>query len=242
MRILVFIFALFPALAMADTGRVQFYAAPALVDSGLVQYIRPRFSLKTQVGVDMVTDPADADLALGLEGRALFSGLGETWSLDVRSDAAHVQKFVDWLRSDVGRRTVQSFAPDGTPLFTEPQVQEREVVEIEVTGDAALGKRVSKAKCGRCHVTQTGDMGGIGSTPSFAVMRGFEDWFTRFSGFYILKPHPAFTQLEGVSDPFPMDRPSPIAPIELTLDELEAIMAYVTTLSPADLGNPLEHQ
>lgn len=242
MRMLVFILAMLPALAIAESDRVKLYAAPALVESGLVKYIRPRFSLKTQVGVDLTTERESADLALGREGWALFSGLGETWLIELRSDAANVQKFADWLRSDIGARTIQSFAPEGTPLFTEPQAQEREAVEVEISGDVQLGKRVSKVMCGRCHVTQAGDMGGIGSTPSFSVLRGFEDWDARFAGFYFLKPHPAFTQLEDVTDPFPIDRPSPIAPIEMTLEDLEAIMAYAASIRPADLGNPLEHQ
>ena len=239
---MVFILALLPGLAKADSDRVQFYAAPALIDSGLVQHIRPRFSLKTQVGVDMVADLDAADLVLGADGRALFSGLGETWHLDVRRDAAHVQKFADWLQSDIGARTLRSFAPQGEPIFTEPQVQEREVVELEISGDVALGARVSKIQCGRCHVIETGGMGGIGSTPSFAVMRSFDDWDVRFAGFYVMKPHAAFTQIEGVTDPFPIDRPSPIAPITLSLEDLEAMLAYVTSIAPADLGKPLAHQ
>ncbi|GGX71864.1 hypothetical protein GCM10007385_45990 [Tateyamaria omphalii] len=243
MRILVLILALLPGLAMADDKRVVFYAPPALVESGLIKHIAPRFSLKTQVRVEIADDPAVADLVLGSDGRALFSGLGQTWHMDLRGDGKGAQRFADWLTSDVGRRTVQSFAPDGEALFTEPQVQERVVAEVEMTGDAIAGQGVSWVKCGRCHATERGkDSFGIGSTPSFFVMRTFEDWQSRFAGFYTLKPHAAFTQLEGVTDPFPIDRPSPIAPIELTLDDLEAILAYVAVLDPADLGKPLEHQ
>ncbi|MEX0368198.1 MAG: hypothetical protein AB3N22_19195 [Ruegeria sp.] len=243
MRILVLILALLPGLAMADDKRVVFYAPPELVESGLIQHIAPRFSLKTQVRVETAVDPAEADRVLGSEGRALFSGLGQTWHMDLRSDTRGAQRFADWLTSDVGRRTVQGFAPEGTPLFTEPKVQKAVVAKVEMTGDAIAGQGVSWEKCGRCHVTERGRGGfGIGSTPSFFVMRGFEDWQSRFAGFYVLKPHGAFTQLEGVTDPFPIDRPSPIAPIELTLDELEAILAYVAVLDPADLGKPLEHQ
>ncbi|APX14259.1 hypothetical protein [Tateyamaria omphalii] len=243
MRMLVLILALLPGLAMADDKRVVFYAPPALVESGLIKHIAPRFSLKTQVRVEIADDPDEADLVLGPDGRALFSGLGETWHMDLRNDAKGAQRFANWLTSDVGRRTVQGFAPGGETLFTEPQVQERVVAKVEMTGDAIAGQEASWAKCGRCHVTERGRGGfGIGSTPSFYVMRGFEDWQARFAGFYVLKPHAAFTQLEGVTDPFPIDRPSPIAPIELTLDDLEAILAYVAVLDPADLGEPLNHQ
>jgi hypothetical protein len=74
------------------------------------------------------------------------------------------------------------------------------------------------------------------------VLRALPDWEQRFAAFYVLNPHPAFTQIADVTDPFPIDRPSPIAPIELDLDELEALMAYVTAMPAADLGDPLEHQ
>ena len=243
MRVLVLILALLPALAMADDRRVAFHAAPALVDSGLIKHIAPRFSLKTQVKVDMVDDPAAAEVVLGAEGRALFTGLGETWHLEVRGDGTGAKRFADWLTSQVGSRTIQGFAPEGAPIFSEPQVQQVAIAPVEMSGDAIAGQEASWVKCGRCHVTERGRGGfGIGSTPSFFVMRSFEDWQARFAGFYVLKPHAAFTQLEGVTDPFPIDRPSPIAPIELTLDDLESILAYVAALAPADLGKPLEHQ
>ncbi|MEL6453014.1 MAG: hypothetical protein AAFQ19_17310 [Pseudomonadota bacterium] len=243
MRMLVLILALWPGLAMADDKRVLFYAPPALVDSGLIKHIAPRFSLKTQVRVAFADDPSAAEVVLGPEGRALFTGLGQTWHLQVRGQGKGARRFADWLTSDVGRRTVQGFAPAGTALFSEPKVQERVVAQVEMSGDAIAGQEASWAKCGRCHVTERGRGGfGIGSTPSFFVMRGFEDWQARFAGFYVLKPHAAFTQLEGVTDPFPIDRPSPIAPIALTLDDLEAILAYVAALAPADLGDPLIHQ
>ena len=243
MRMLVVILALLPGLAMADERLVRFYAPPALIESGLIKHIAPRFSLKTQVRVEIVDDPGAAEVVLGPEGRALFSGLGQTWHMARRGDGKGAARFADWLTSQVGSRTIQGFAPDGETLFTAPKVEKAVVAGIEMTGDAIAGQAVSWAKCGRCHVTEKGRGGfGLGSTPSFFVMRGFEDWQSRFAAFYVLKPHPAFTQLEGVTDPFPIDRPSPIAPVELTLDDLEAILAYVAVIAPADLGKPLEHQ
>ena len=83
---------------------------------------------------------------------------------------------------------------------------------------------------------------GIGSTPSFFVLRALKDWDIRFQTFYSLNPHPSFTQIAEVTEPFPVDRPSPIVPVELTLDEFDAILAYVSALKPADLGAPLQLQ
>ena len=145
--------------------------------------------------------------------------------------------------SEIGVRTILSFAPDGTPVFKPPPSEASDAFAIEVSDEAIAGQEVSFVKCSRCHVTEQGrGIFGIGSTPSFAVMRGFEDWETRFATFFVLKPHMAFTQIEDVTDPFPLDRPSPISPVVLTLDDLDAILAYVAVIDPADLGSPLKHQ
>lgn len=244
MRILVvLIVVLLPGLARADDRQVTLYAPPALIESGLVQFIKPRFSLKTQVRVDIVDSAAAADLILGADGQALFSGLDTVWHLEQQRDTKGADRFADWLISEIGTRTILSFAPDGAPLFAPPPEEAIEVAALEITGDAIAGKEISYVKCSRCHVTERGrGIFGIGSTPSFAVMRGFEDWEARFAAFYVLNPHGAFTQVEGVTDPFPLDRPSPISPIILTLDDLDAILAYMAVLEPADLGEPLIHQ
>mmetsp|Transcript_28967 Transcript_28967/g.55474 ORF Transcript_28967/g.55474 Transcript_28967/m.55474 type:complete len:247 (+) Transcript_28967:2114-2854(+) len=244
MRILVvLIVALLPGLARAEDRQVALYAAPALIESGLVQHIKPRFSLKTQVRVEIVDTAEAADLVLGAEGTPLFSGLDTVWHLEQRRDTKGANRFSDWLNSEIGTRTILSFAPEGTPVFGPPPEETVEVVALEITGDAIAGKAVSYAKCSRCHVTERGrGTFGIGSTPSFFVMRSFEDWEARFAAFYVLNPHGAFTQIEDVTAPFPLDRPSPIAPITLTLDDLDAILAYVAVIDPADLGKPLQHQ
>ena len=82
----------------------------------------------------------------------------------------------------------------------------------------------------------------IGSTPSFALMRSFPDWDSRFEGFYALNPHPSFTIVAEVTGPFDETRPPPIAPLELSLEDIEAILAFVRTIEPADLGSPLKVQ
>ena len=94
--------------------------------------------------------------------------------------------------------------------------------------------------CGRCHVIgERNRMGGIGSTPGFAVIRTWPDWEAKMRGFYLLNPHPAFTQIEGVTDPFPADRPSPIHPVRLTEEQLARIIDYARRVAPADLGAPI---
>ncbi len=106
--------------------------------------------------------------------------------------------------------------------------------------DYAPGEKLTMINCGRCHkVSEKDRMGGIGSTPSFAVMRNWDDGEQRMKAFWTLRPHPAFTQVEGVTEPFPENRPSPIHPISLTLDELRVIIKYFRTIEPADLGPDL---
>lgn len=103
--------------------------------------------------------------------------------------------------------------------------------------DYAPGEKLTLFNCGRCHViNEKNRYGGIGSTPSFGALRTLPDWEDRFDAFYTLAPHPAFTQVEGITDPFPIDRPSPIHPLELTLDEIRTIKEFTRTITPKDLG------
>lgn len=233
-----------PLATLADDRLVRLFVPDALTNTGVLKFFGPRFSLKTQVRLKPATAPEEADLAIGDAGVPLFDGLGQTWYMTVHSaDHPGTQKLAAWLESDVGRRTILGFAPQGTPLFSPPSVQVAVVEAPQIEGDVALGIDVAQVHCSRCHsVAQNARMGGIGSTPSFAVLRSLPDWEERFSAFYTLNPHPAFTQVAGVTEPFPEERPSPIKPVHLTLDEVEALQAYAASLAAADLGAPLAHQ
>lgn len=234
---------IWPALTWAEDRLVRLHADEALIETGLMKHILPRFSLKTQVRVELV-GPEAAQVLLARDGRPLFEGAGAIWKLEAPG-AGHpgTDKFVAWLKSDVGARTIQGFAPEGVALFGPPSAEEPEVATLDYDGDAAEGHRVALAKCTRCHaVDDKTRWSSIGSTPSFSVLRTLDDWDGRFSAFYVLAPHGAFTQITDITEPFPPERPSPISPIELTLDEVEAILAYVAAMGAADLGQPLEHQ
>ncbi len=101
----------------------------------------------------------------------------------------------------------------------------------------APGEELTLMNCGRCHVVSPKNrMGGIGSTPSFAVLRTFPDWEDRMKAFWTLRPHPSFTQIEGMTEPFPEHLPAHVHPIRLTLQDLDAIIRYARTVEPADLG------
>ncbi|WP_253196185.1 hypothetical protein [Roseovarius sp. PS-C2] len=222
-------------------------AAPqALQDSGLFKYVLPRFSLKTGVRIELVADPAEADVSLSPDGagRAVFTGPQATWRMTVLARSSEgAARFADWLTSEVGQRTIAGFEVDGVAPFGPPKPAEAEVAEISFDGDVARGKTLSDKLCGRCHVVRRDKkMCDIGSTPSFFVLRALKDWDSRFQSFYVLNPHPAFTQVADVTPPFHEERPPPIIPVEMTLDDLQAILAYVAALEPADLGAPIRHQ
>ena len=114
---------------------------------------------------------------------------------------------------------------------------------VEREGEAGRGADWAVGAWGRGHVVgEVNRMNGMGSTPSFAVLRSLDDWLERFLAFYALNPHPSFTIIPDVTEPFDETRPSPISPVTLTLEELENIVAYTATMDPADLGSPIAHQ
>ena len=234
----------FAASAHADDRTVRLAVPDDLVETGLLKYMLPRFTLKTQVRVEILPPGSEADVTLGADGTPLFRGQGATWSLGIISDDhPGTVKFEGWLTSDVGLRTITDFKIDGASVFEIASIKEDVDEGFVFEGDAALGLKLSVTHCGRCHVSVSDQpMLGIGSTPSFFVLRALEDWDIRFQTFYVLNPHPSFTQIEEITEPFPVNRPSPIVPVELTLDEFDAILAYVSALEPADLGAPHEVQ
>ena len=103
--------------------------------------------------------------------------------------------------------------------------------------DYEPGEKLTLFHCGRCHViNERNKYGGIGSTPSFGALRTLDDWEDRMRAFYALAPHPAFTQVEGITEPFPPHRPSPIHPVVVTPADIETITAFTRTIPPKDLG------
>lgn len=228
--------------ACADDAELQLAVPAVLEEVGLMQFLLPRFSLKTGVRISRVAEDADAQMRFGTQGTPVFTGLDQTWALSHDGDP-RAARFEDWLTSDVGMRTIDSFAGANGEQFTAVLEAEEAETATVFEGDAILGEALSMRLCGRCHVINDKNrMKGMGSTPSFALMRTFGDWQTRFATFHMLKPHPSFTQIEGVTEAFDPAVPSPIVPLDMTLDELDAILAYVSGIEPADLGAPIQFQ
>lgn len=252
------VLAVLPARAQEKTFRLK--AAPELIESGVLKYMLPRFSLKTgvRIGVEELPLPADAlegaDVFL-LQSAALPATPDAVHRVDVFAEAGgrsytlvvldtdrreHAERFLDWITSPVGEAAITGFEVDGAPLYAAVEVEAVEVAAAAPTGDAALGEKIAIRRCGRCHViSDKNRFGGIGSTPSFGALKTLPRWQERFEAFWTLNPHPSFTQIEGVTEPFHPERPPPIAPVEMTVEEVEALLAFVHTIKPKDLGAPL---
>lgn len=217
----------------------------AMITSGFDKQILPRFKFKHRITVVPVTT-GDADMELGPEGDRIFQTIdGEVVRLSITTTDGEktelAAKFRSWLKSGPGKAAIESFKPDGQQIYTTEvavvTVEEEEVFD----GDTVDGARLALVHCGRCHVVDNRNrMGGIGSTPSFAAMRGRENWSNLFRAFYVHNPHPSFTQVEDVTEPFDPDRPIHVAPVEITLEEIEAITAFVATIKPKQLGRPVQ--
>ena len=182
------------------------------------------------------------DVVIGGKGVPVFAGLDKIWSV-TGSKAAGPDLFMEWLLSEIGKRTIESFKLNSVAVFT-AQVKDQKVAPVlAFEGDLVQGEALSLAHCGRCHViNETNRMKGMGQTPSFALMRTFDDWDNRFATFFVLNPHPSFTQIAGITESFAAHLPPAIVPLEITQAEIDHILSYVATITPADLGAPLQSQ
>lgn len=224
--------------AVATAQNLTLFAPETLWSSGVLKHVLPRFSLKTSIRFDQVDREADVIFAVEGDGVRALELEGQVYRL-ILADPSEPRsaRFLEWWRSDIGKRTLLSFNKDGRPVVSLPGKPVVKKVERAPTGDALKGERLALVHCGRCHVVSDKNrMGGIGSTPSFAAMRNLDNWRGRFEAFFALNPHPAFTQIPEVTEPFDPMRPPAIAPIELSLEDVEAITAYAATIEPLNLG------
>jgi len=235
-----------PNVALPQEAGFGLTSPAALQDSGFLRFLLPRFSLKTGIHVALGVNNPEAIISTD-DGVPLMEGLGQVFYVQIpEADSPRAQKakrFAAWLDSDIGRRAIAQFTLEGAQVFTPIETLQAAAPASVFHGNAARGEAFALANCGRCHVIgDRNKMKGIGSTPSFPVLRSLNDWDARFSTFYARIPHPAIVQLEGVSKPFDPAFPPASQALRLTLDQLEDILTFVSTLQAADLGAPLvEH-
>ena len=226
-----------PALAEDLTLRM-----PAqMIEAGFHKQILPRFKFKHRITITPVTE-GEADMIFGAEGTRVFQEVdGAETRLSIVTDDPGAETFLKWLKSSSGKSAVEGFKPEGTQVYT----TELAAIVVEAPevfdGNSQAGSKLALQHCGRCHVVDKRNrMGGIGSTPSFAALRGRANWSDLFRAFFVHNPHPSFTQVEGVTEPFDPNRQIHVAPVEITLDDIEAITAFVAKMKPKELGRPVQ--
>lgn len=231
-----------PTVLAAQDNTFRLAIPTELEASGLMRHLLPRFTLKHGVRITPVTEGEEAEARFGVEGLAVFTGLGQIWALS-HDGSALPMKFADWLRSEVGRNTIAAFQHEGEAVFATDITPTVAAAALTFDGDPVKGRALSFAHCGRCHVIdETNRMNDMGATPSFGMLRTLDDWRDRFATFYDRNPHPSFTQVAEVTPPFDPARPPPIVPLEIAQDDLDAILAFVATIPLADLGAPIQFQ
>jgi mono/diheme cytochrome c family protein len=228
----------------AQDKEITLVSDPELEASGLWAYVLPRFKLKTGIKVHVIygTSDTDGDMILSQEGTTpvMVRGDGLGFRATLNRSSPHGKRFMEWLTSEVGQRTISAFRQGDRQVFFPSVVEVTEDV-AQLEGNVTTGEETSIAKCGRCHViSERNKYGGIDSTPSFGALRTLVDWQERFRIFWTLNPHPSFTQIEGVTKPFDPAYPPHIYPIFLTVEEVSDIGAYMQTITPKDLGPLLE--
>ncbi len=111
--------------------------------------------------------------------------------------------------------------------------------EAAADGDRERGRAIAEEHCSRCHVVGAKNrMGGIGSTPSFQSLSSMADALDRFASFYARPPHPVFVRIPGITPPAP-DRLNTTS-FELTVEQLEDIIAFAAALKAAKAESPLK--
>lgn len=233
----------FPASA-EEPREFRLAVPPEIEASGLMAYLLPRFALKTGRRAVLHIAPGEAaDASIGLPAAGAFPVMQRgdaVYFLRLTGDSPAARRFADWLVSDIGKRAIGAYVPQNGPAFSGAPEQAAPVAP-GFDGDLALGAQTAALHCGRCHRTTADGTGiGIASTPSFMALRALPDWPERFMAFFVRAPHPAFLRVEGISPPFDPSRPPSIVPVLLTPGEVEALLAYVSVLTPADLGAPIK--
>ena len=100
-------------------------------------------------------------------------------------------------------------------------------------GDRTRGEEIVRQHCARCHVIDIRNrMGGIGSTPSFTLLRKRADWRERFETFHSRRPHPVHVRVEGVRQW--TDLPPNATPFTITQENVSDILAFVEALNRPD--------
>ena len=100
----------------------------------------------------------------------------------------------------------------------------------QLSPDVLKGKQLAERHCSRCHVVDPNKpFSGISSTPSFKLLvNELSDWEERFISFYARLPHQSIVLLDGDLPDENIEALRP--PVEIQLDDVDALVAYARTL------------
>ena len=217
-----------------------------LIPEALVQYMIPRFALKTRIRFERVESGGDLQLSSdpNLMGVPIFTLKPNRTVMLVTTRGDQDQKqfeiFRDWLQSGPGRSALSDFRQNGLQVAYPVEAPEEAPIKFVIVGNPVLGEKISKLQCQRCHkVNRANKYSGVGNAPSFHAMRAFDDWYIRFSTFYAANPHKALISVTGSGIEKDRDMIA-IAPIDMEIEDINHIVAFVHSLTPLDLGKPIQ--
>ena len=229
-----------------SSEEVYLYFSDELLLVEFDKHILPRFKFKTQIVINALDTIKNTDASIGVkeEGISVFSDLNDViYKIEKKTTDAEklkkIDRFIDWLKSSSGISAVEGFQINGAPIFKAILIEKKEIKEFIFDGDSKNGLIISQKHCKRCHVVDDNVFAGIDSSPSFQAMRSFEDWEERFRAFWTVSPHLNVISIKDVHEAGSNLSPVVIAPIELTLEEVDDILSYVSKLKPKDLGKPI---
>ena len=231
---------------LAKPGFALTLSVDQSIPEALVQYMIPRFALKTRIRFERVESGGDIQLSHdpNLMGVPSFTLQPNRTVMLVTTlgdqDQAQFEIFREWLQSGPGRSALSDFRQNGLQVAYPIEAPEEAPIEFVIVGNPVLGEEISTLHCQRCHKVNRADKySGIGNAPSFHAMRAFDDWYIRFSTFYAANPHKALIFVAGSGIEKDLDMIA-IAPIDMKIEDINHIVAFVHSLIPLDLGSPIQ--
>ena len=233
-----------------------------MVENGFLKYVLPRFSLKTQIRISRSssTDPATVP-----EGGYPDPAGSAWWPRPSGEGAARIVRVPLPMTTETyaavrlaASGTTRACRPPcglaaiggGAQYADQPSpIDGRGGLSTagRRTGAGGEGGGAGRSAGGReaglfplrpmpCGGRTQSD--GRASAPRRPLARSGRSRIGRIGCWFSIRsiPHPSFTQVEGVTPPFDPARPPHIAPVELTIDDVEAIAAFARTIPPKDLG------
>ena len=260
--LLAMLLVMLPLSAPVQANTLNLGVSEDLEASGLARHLAPRYGLRANTRVTVIAADAaglEAGLHAGeidvvIASDAVLAALQADGVVRRRAAAFRTDEedargyavsrpvdgpnedraaaFQDWLTGTVGRSAIEVF--EGEVAYVPGAlVVERAAADLVPDGDVEAGADLALSHCGRCHrIDARNRFGGMSNTPSFAVLRAQDVWLDKFITFWALNPHPSFTQIDGLTQPFDPERPPSIHPLYLTMDEVDAIVAFAATIEP----------